>query len=153
MLKIVYHVCCGMDVHKSFVVACIASTNENGVTTYKSKRFSTFTGDLRRCAVWLAENNCKDVCMESTGKYWIPIYNILERTCNIVLAHPKYVRAIRVRKQTSGTPGGLPTFSSTTLSPGVLSLRQISANFETCSVIVGNLPASPPVRKTGRKTA
>ena len=98
MLKIVYRVCCGMDVHKSFVVACIASTNEKGVTTYKSKRFSTFTGDLRRCAVWLSENNCKDVCMESTGKYWIPIYNILEPTCNIVLAHPKYVKAIRGKK-------------------------------------------------------
>lgn len=44
MLKIVYRICCGMDIHKSFVVACIASTNEQGVTTYKSKRFSTFTG-------------------------------------------------------------------------------------------------------------
>ena len=98
MLKIVYRVCCGLDVHKSFVVACIASTNEQGVTTYKSKRFSTFTGDLRRCADWLSENNCKDVCMESTGKYWIPIYNILETTCNIVLAHPKYVKAIRGKK-------------------------------------------------------
>ena len=98
MLKIVYPICCGMDVHKSFIVACIASTNEQGVTTYKSKRFSTFTGNLRRCAAWLATNNCKDVCMESTGKYWIPIYNILESTCNIVLAHPKYVKAIRGKK-------------------------------------------------------
>ena len=98
MLKIVYPICCGMDVHKSFVVACIASTNDHGVTTYKSKRFSTFTRDLRRCAAWLAENDCKDVCMESTGKYWIPIYNILEPTCNIVLAHPKYVKAIRGKK-------------------------------------------------------
>ena len=98
MLKIVYPICCGMDVHKSFVVACIASTNDHGVTTYKSRRFSTFTGDLRRCAAWLAENNCKDVCMESTGKYWIPIYNVLEHTCNIVLAHPKYVKAIRGKK-------------------------------------------------------
>ena len=98
MLKIVFPICCGMDVHKSFVVACIAATNGHGVTTYKSKRFSTFTGDLRRCAAWLAENNCKDVCMESTGKYWIPIYNILEPTCRIVLAHPKYVKAIRGKK-------------------------------------------------------
>ena len=98
MLKIVYPICCGMDVHKSFVVACIATTNDHGVTNYKSKRFSTFTGDLRRCADWLSENNCKDVCMESTGKYWIPIYNILEHTCNIVLAHPKYVKAIRGKK-------------------------------------------------------
>ena len=98
MLKIVYPICCGMDVHKSFVVACIATTNDHGVTNYKSKRFSTFTGDLRRCADWLSENNCKDVCMESTGKYWIPIYNILEHTCKIVLAHPKYVKAIRGKK-------------------------------------------------------
>lgn len=64
MLKIVYPICCGMDVHKSFLVACIASINEQGVTTYKGKRFCTFTGDLRRCATWLGENNCKDVCME-----------------------------------------------------------------------------------------
>ncbi len=98
MLKIVYPICCGMDVHKSFLVACIASTNQQGVTSYKSKRFSTFTGDLRRCVAWLAENNCQDVCMESTGKYWIPIYNILEHTCKIVLAHPKYVKAIRGKK-------------------------------------------------------
>lgn len=87
-----------MDVHKSFVVACIATTNDHGVTTYKSKRFSTFTNDLRRCAAWLAENHCRDVCMESTGKYWIPIYNILEASCTIVLAHPKYVKAIRGKK-------------------------------------------------------
>ena len=98
MLKIVYPICCGMDVHKSFLVACIASTNKQGVTTYRSKRFSTFTGDLRRCAAWLCDNNCKDVCMESTGKYWIPVYNILEPTCKIVLAHPKYVKAIRGKK-------------------------------------------------------
>ncbi|MDE5754273.1 MAG: IS110 family transposase [Oscillospiraceae bacterium] len=98
MLKIVYPICCGMDVHKSFLIACIASTNAYGVTTYQSKRFSTFTGDLRRCAAWLTEHNCKDVCMESTGKYWIPIYNILESTCKIVLAHPKYVKAIRGKK-------------------------------------------------------
>ena len=98
MLKIVYPICCGMDVHKSFLVACIASINEQGVTTYKGKRFCTFTGDLRRCATWLGENNCKEVCMEPTGMYWLPIYNILEHARNIVLAHPKYVKAIRGKK-------------------------------------------------------
>ena len=97
-LKIVYPICCGIDVHKSFVVACIAATNEKGVTAYKRKRFSTFTGDLRRLANWLSENSCRDVCMESTGKYWIPVYNILEPTCKVVLAHPKYVKAIRGKK-------------------------------------------------------
>lgn len=98
MLKIIYPICCGMDVHKNFVVACIASTDNRGVTSYKSKRFSTYSSDLRLCRDWLADNNCKDVCMESTGKYWIPIYNVLEASCNIVLAHPKYVKAIRGKK-------------------------------------------------------
>ena len=50
MLKIAYPVCCGIDVHKTFIVACVATTNQQGVTTYKSKRFSTFTKELRRCA-------------------------------------------------------------------------------------------------------
>ena len=98
MLRIVYPVCCGMDVHKSFIVACIATTNEKGVTTYNSERFSTFTRDLKLCKEWLASNGCRDVCMESTGKYWIPIYNVLESSCKVVLAHPKYVKAIRGKK-------------------------------------------------------
>lgn len=98
MLKIVYPICCGMDVHKNFVVACIATTDSKGVTTYKKKRFSTFTSDICRYASWIAENKCTDVCMESTGKYWIPIYKTLESTCQIVLAHPKYVKSIRGKK-------------------------------------------------------
>ena len=98
MLKIVYPICCGMDVHKNFLVACIAITDDKGITTYKSKRFSTYSCSLRECRDWLLKYNCKDVCMESTGKYWIPIYNILESNCNIVLAHPKYVKSIRGKK-------------------------------------------------------
>ncbi len=97
-LKIVYPVCCGIDVHKSFVVACIASSDNKGVTSYKRRRFSTFSKDLRLLATWLSDNRCKDVCMESTGKYWIPVYNMLEASCKVVLAHPKYVKAIRGKK-------------------------------------------------------
>jgi hypothetical protein len=98
MLKIVYPICCGIDVHKNFLVASIAETNNRGVTTYKTKRFSTFTKNLKELAQWLADFNCSDVCMESTGKYWIPVYNILESSCRITLAHPKYVKAIRGKK-------------------------------------------------------
>ena len=97
-LKIVYQICCGIDVHKTFVVACIASTNDKGITTYKRHRFSTYTKGLRELSQWLCDNNCKDVCMESTGKYWIPVFNVLENSCNITLAHPKYVKAIRGKK-------------------------------------------------------
>jgi hypothetical protein len=98
MLKIVYPVCSGIDVHKTFVVATIASTDRKNITTYQTKRFSTFTRDLRSLAQWLSDNQCVDVCMESTGKYWIPVYNILEPSCRINLAHPKYVKAIRDKK-------------------------------------------------------
>lgn len=98
MLKIVYPVCCGIDVHKTFIYCCIATTDNKGITTYKSNRFSTFTNQLKRCATWLKENDCKDVCMESTGKYWIPVYNTLELSCNIVLTHSKYVKAIKGKK-------------------------------------------------------
>jgi len=97
-LKIVHKICCGIDVHKTFVVACIATTNDKGVTTYKRHRFSTYTAGLRELLKWLLENNCRDVCMESTGKYWIPIYNILEKECHVVLAHPKYLKAIKGKK-------------------------------------------------------
>lgn len=54
MLRIVYPICCGLDVHKDFVYACIATT-ENGVTTYKSHRFSTFTKGLRELLSWLLQ--------------------------------------------------------------------------------------------------
>lgn len=97
-LKIVYQTCCGIDVHKTFVIACVASTNSKGVTSYKSHRFSTFTKGLNELLQWLLLHGCTDVCMESTGKYWIHVFNILEPSCDIVLAHPKYVKAIRGKK-------------------------------------------------------
>ena len=97
-LKIVYKICCGIDIHKNFVVACIAKTDKQGVTTYERHHFSTYTKGLKQLLKWLLDRNCKDVCMESTGKYWIPVYNVLEHDCSIVLAHPKYVKAIRGKK-------------------------------------------------------
>ena len=98
VLKIIYPNCCGIDVHKTFVVAVIAIIDEQGLTTYHRKRFSTFTNDLVQLRDWLEYYSYFDVCMESTGKYWMPVFNILEKSCNICLAHPKYVKAIRVKK-------------------------------------------------------
>jgi transposase len=94
MLKIVYPICCGIDVHKKFVVATVASTDKSNITTYETKNFNTYTADLTRLKQWLASHNCKDVCMESTGKYWIPVFNILEDSCSITLANPKYIKNI-----------------------------------------------------------
>lgn len=98
MLKIVYPVCCGMDVHKKFVVATIASTNAKNITTYQTKQFNTYSKNLYQLKEWLFQNHCKEICMESTGKYWIPIYNILEDSCTITLANPRYVKNIPGKK-------------------------------------------------------
>lgn len=98
MLNIYYPICCGIDVHKKILVATIATTNEQRITTYQTKQFSTLTKDIKLLQQWLKDNNCKDVCMESTGKYWIPIFNILEESCKVVITHPKYVRSIPGKK-------------------------------------------------------
>ena len=84
--------CCGLDVHKTWIFACIGLTDANGRTEYKEKRFSSFSRGLRELVAWLASYNCTDVCMESAGKYWIPVFNVLEKTCNVILAHPKYTK-------------------------------------------------------------
>lgn len=98
MLKIVYPICCGIDVHKKFVVATVCITNKSGVTNYQTKRFLTFTEKLNQLLEWLKSHSCINVCMESTGKYWIPVFNILENYCDVIVANPKYVRAIRGKK-------------------------------------------------------
>lgn len=97
-LKIIHPVCCGVDVHKRMLVATIATTDKNQITSYSTKTFSTLNADLIAFRHWLLENQCLHVCMESTGKYWIPIFNILEDHVHVILTHPKYVRAIKGQK-------------------------------------------------------
>jgi hypothetical protein len=98
MLSVKHFVCCSIDVHKKFVVATIAVTDYRGVTSYIQKRSATFNSDLKALKKWLLDHNCTEVCMESTGKYWIPIFHILEDSCHVVVANPKYVRAIKGQK-------------------------------------------------------
>jgi len=97
-LKIVHPICCGIDVHKKVIVATIAATDKNNITLYATQSFSTFNCDLFRFRDWLLENDCKHACMESTGKYWIPVFNILEEHVCTILTHPKYVRSIKGKK-------------------------------------------------------
>jgi transposase len=92
MFKIFRKKCCGLDVHKTWIYACIGITDENGRTEYKQARFSSFSKGLRELAGWLAGYDCKEVCMESSGKYWVPVFNVLEKTCWVTLAHPKYTK-------------------------------------------------------------
>lgn len=98
-MKVVYPVCCGIDVHKSFLVATVISATSGLEPCYTRKRFSTFNNELKRFAAWLKSNNCFDVCMESTGKYWIPVFNILEsENINVTIANPKWVKAVKGNK-------------------------------------------------------
>lgn len=97
-MKIVHPICCGMDIHKNIIVATIASTDSNGITTYEQATFSTMNHDVIKLRDWLLSHNCRHACMESTGKYWIPIWNILESEISLTLAHPKYTKAIKGKK-------------------------------------------------------
>lgn len=98
MMKLKYSICCGLDVHKNIIVATIVTTNKDGISEYNQKSFSTINSDIQKFHDWLIENNCYHVCMESTGKYWIPIFNYLENDINVCLTHPKYVKAIKGKK-------------------------------------------------------
>lgn len=98
-MKVIYPICCGIDVHKTFLVGTIISTTDGVQPHYQKKRFSTYNSDLHRFADWLHSNNCLDVCMESTGKYWVPVYNILEeRKIRVTIANPKWVKAVKGNK-------------------------------------------------------
>lgn len=96
-MKVVYPICCGVDVHKRFLVATII-TSEGITPHYQKKRFSTFNNSILQFKSWLLDNNCKDVCMESTGKYWVPVFNLLEDSINVTIANPKWVRAVKGNK-------------------------------------------------------
>jgi len=91
--------CCGVDVHKSFIIAVIATFKGREVEFTKYTRFSTFTCGLREFKKWLGSHNCFDVCLESTGKYYVPVYRVVsDATFHVDVVHPKYVKAPRGKK-------------------------------------------------------
>lgn len=72
-------ICAGLDVHKRSVAAAVCITDSTTLeATYIAKVFSTSNSDIAALHEWLLTQNCHDVCMESTGKYWISIFNILK---------------------------------------------------------------------------
>ena len=100
-MKVVYQTCCGVDVHKSFLVATIIKTTSGVQPSYQKKRFSTFNNSILEFKKWLLDNSCRDICMESTGKYWIPVFNLLEDEINVTIANPKWVKAVKGNKDDS----------------------------------------------------
>jgi len=96
-LTVVYPVCCGVDVHKTFFVATLI-TSKGIQPKYQKRRFSTFNNQILAFKAWLLENNCRDICMESTGKYWVPVFNLLEDSINVTIANPKWVKTVKGNK-------------------------------------------------------
>ena len=97
-MRIVRPICCGADIHKDLIVATIAATNQDGITEYIQSSFSSQNFDLVRLKAWLIEHHCFEIAMESTGKYWIPVFNVLEGEIKVFVVHPKYTKAIKGKK-------------------------------------------------------
>lgn len=97
-MKVTFQTCCGVDVHKSFLVATIIKTSSGIEPSYQKRRFSTFNNSILEFKKWLLENECLYVCMESTGKYWIPVFNLLEDEINVTIANPKWVKSVKGNK-------------------------------------------------------
>lgn len=90
----VYERCCGVDVHKKMLVACLRVGTKQEV-----KEFGTTTKELREFADWLIQNQCEIVAMESTGSYWKPIYNVFELLdLNVIVVNAHHVKNVPGRK-------------------------------------------------------
>ena len=76
-MELLHRRCCGLDVHKETVVACLRLVSDGKVTT-EVRTFQTTTVDLLRLSEWLAANECTHVAMEATGVYWKPVWHILD---------------------------------------------------------------------------
>jgi len=93
-MQVVYSVCCGVDVHKKMLVACLRTGNKRELREY-----GTSTGELREMANWLIEAKCEMVAMESTGSYWKPIYNVLEALgLDAMVVNAQHMKALPGRK-------------------------------------------------------
>ena len=93
-------VCAGIDVHKSVLMAAVCVTDPKTLkAVFYVRQFTSSNSDIRCMAEWFSSYSVLDVCMESTGKYWIPVYDILEQNgLKPVLTHPKYVKQAKGKK-------------------------------------------------------
>jgi transposase len=99
MLNVLLSICCGLDVHKKSITACLLKTSASGEVTSVIRTFGTFTRDLRALAQWLQSEGCRHVAMESTGVYWKPVYNVLEPMCEqLLLVNAQHIKHVPGRK-------------------------------------------------------
>jgi transposase len=97
-LDIIYERCCGLDVHKRTIAACLIVPGMGGAPQKEVRTFGTMTEDLLELSDWLAAAGCTHVAMESTGVYWKPIYNLLEATFTPLLVNARHIKTVPGRK-------------------------------------------------------
>lgn len=86
--------CAGLDVHNKTVVACILNGPLDRTPQKQISTFGTTTRELLRLQDWLIVNQCQAVAMESAGVLWKPIWNVLESTCEVVLANARTIKNV-----------------------------------------------------------
>src|SRR5215475_8460898 len=97
-MEVLYRVCCGLDVHKKTVVACLRQPGPKGKRAEEVRTFGTTTRELLRLVDWLTAAGCTHVAMESTGVYWRPVYNVLEGSVELSLVNAQHVKIVPGRK-------------------------------------------------------
>jgi len=97
-MDVIHERCCGLDVHKRTVVACIRIQKAEGGADIDIKTFSTMSFDLLILRDWLTASRVTDVAMESTGVFWKPVYNLLEDQFQILLVNAHHIKALPGRK-------------------------------------------------------
>lgn len=97
-MDMVHARCCGLDVHKRTVVACLLVSTAGGEPSKEVRTFGTMTDDLLRLADWLTSAGCMHVAMESTGVYWKPVYNLLEGALEVLVVNARHIKAVPGRK-------------------------------------------------------
>ena len=97
-MEVVNPVCCGLDIHKARISACLLRPRPDGQVQKEIQSFGTMTRDLEKLAAWLAAADCPIVAMESTGVYWQPIWNVLEERFTLLLVNARHVKAVPGRK-------------------------------------------------------
>lgn len=93
-----YRRCCGLEVHKDSVSACVLVAEPTGRRRKELRRFGTMTGDLLQLLDWLLAMRVTHVAMESTGVYWKPEWNILEGHVEVLLAPAHHIKVVPGRK-------------------------------------------------------
>ena len=97
-MEIITRCCCGLDVHKKTVVACLRKVDSAGRVHKEVRTFGTMTADLLVLAEWLSAEECSQVAMESTGVYWRPVFNLLHDRCEVLVVNAQHIKAVPGRK-------------------------------------------------------